>query len=231
MKFLLTCEHASNVVPAPWKACFANDPEVLNTHRGFDPGARKLYRRLLPLADAGWEGACSRLVIELNRSLHHPALFSRYMGELSPADKESLIARYYRPFREATRSCIQTWIQQGHSVFHLSVHTFTPVLQGEVRNADIGLLYDPQRPQEKFSATRWRDIWKAGAPHWRIRMNYPYRGTADGHTTALRKEFTEGYQGLELEVNQGVLSHPGPARALAKTLQESLVLLLDRPVS
>ena len=34
-------------------------------------------------------------------------------------------------------------------VLHVAVHSFTPVLHGERRNADVGLLYDPARPRER----------------------------------------------------------------------------------
>ena len=37
---LLTCEHASNAVPAPHRPLFARRQGVLATHRAFDIGAR-----------------------------------------------------------------------------------------------------------------------------------------------------------------------------------------------
>ena len=40
-------------------------------------------------------------------------------------------------------------------------------------------------------------------PGWRVRRNYPYRGCADGFTTALHRKFSNVYYaGIELEVNQ-----------------------------
>jgi predicted N-formylglutamate amidohydrolase len=43
-------------------------------------------------------------------------------------------------------------------------------------------------------------------PGLAIMMNYPYRGVADGHTTALRRRFGDrGYLGLELEINQNLV--------------------------
>ena len=40
----------------------------------------------------------------------------------------------------------------------------------------------------------------------RVRMNYPYQGRSDGHTTALRRLFGSGeYIGIELEVNQALV--------------------------
>jgi predicted N-formylglutamate amidohydrolase len=87
-------------------------------------------------------------------------------------------------------------------VVHVSVHSFTPELDGDVRNADIGLLYDPKRKHEKAFCERWRTELLRRAPGLRVRMNYPYTGTSDGFTTALRRIFPKGYCGIELEVNQ-----------------------------
>jgi hypothetical protein len=33
-----------------------------------------------------------------------------------------------------------------------------------------------------------------------VRRNYPYKGIADGHVTALRRTFGPRYSGIELEV-------------------------------
>ncbi len=41
-------------------------------------------------------------------------------------------------------------------------------------------------------------------------MNYPYRGASDGLTTHLRKRFhVNEYLGIELEINQELLSKRG----------------------
>jgi len=59
-------------------------------------------------------------------------------------------------------------------------------MNGIVRNADIGFLYDPRRPSEKELAQLWREEIKKQCSDYRIRMNYPYTGISDGFTTALR---------------------------------------------
>lgn len=89
---------------------------------------------------------------------------------------------------------------QSGDLLHVSVHTFTPELQGQTRDFDIGLLYDPRRFNEKQVAAGW----KTGlSKHFRVRMNQPYKGSSDGLTTALRNFFpAEQYIGIELEVNQ-----------------------------
>jgi predicted N-formylglutamate amidohydrolase len=118
-------------------------------------------------------------------------------------EREAILEVHYFPYRRQVENAIQTFIAQNHSVLHLSVHSFTPELNGEVRNADIGLLYDPQRNTEKAFCARWNQEFEKLDSNLKVRFNYPYRGTADGFTTHLRKLFPDGkYGGIELEVNQ-----------------------------
>ena len=37
-------------------------------------------------------------------------------------------------------------MSRGRRVIHISSHSFTPELNGKVRRADVGLLYDPGSP-------------------------------------------------------------------------------------
>jgi predicted N-formylglutamate amidohydrolase len=101
-------------------------------------------------------------------------------------------------------------VAAGHRVIHLSSHSFTPVLDGNVRNADVGLLYDPARPSEAAMAARWKAAFAAHAPALRVRRNYPYKGRNDGLTSSLRRRFPSGtYVGMEIELNHGFMVH-GP---------------------
>ena len=59
----------------------------------------------------------------------------------------------------------------------------------------------------------------------RVRRNYPYRGAADGLTTALRRLFKpKDYLGLEIEINQALLasvSFHNVARTLVETIRQT----------
>ena len=90
-------------------------------------------------------------MVELNRSLHHPNLFSKWTKDLSPPEKERVLAEYYFPYRSKVEEYIHRALKDQDALIHLSVHSFTPVMDGIVRNADIGLLYDPRRIPDKLS--------------------------------------------------------------------------------
>jgi predicted N-formylglutamate amidohydrolase len=100
------------------------------------------------------------------------------------------------------------------------MHSFTPVLKGEVRRADVAFLYDPASQVERDLCDGWSSRLKLARPDLRVRRNYPYRGTDDGFTTALRAEFGERkYAGIELEVNQRFpLDSPKEWRVLQQDL-------------
>ncbi|MCA9598534.1 MAG: N-formylglutamate amidohydrolase [Myxococcales bacterium] len=211
MRVVLTVEHATNHVPVELRPLFARARRVLDSHRGWDPGALQLARALRRRLDAPlFAGTVSRLVIDLNRSLHHPALVSRWTRDVPRAD---LVAHYWQPFRSATREAIDA----AGSVVHLSCHSFTPRLGSEVRNADIGLLYDPARPREVALVRR---IHALLGDELRVRRNYPYRGTADGHTQSLRRSLPKSrYIGIEVELSQARLDAiPRVARAIARAV-------------
>lgn len=199
---MLTCEHGGNKIPEEYKWKFENAEEILNSHRGFDPGALDLLMHLRSLSNSHYFTRTSRLLVELNRSLHHPDLFSEFTKDLSTSKKEEILSEYYWPYRNEVEKNIRNWVEAGEQVLHISVHTFTPVLKETIRNTEIGLLYDPARQKEKLLAKRWREYLKTNAPHHRVRFNYPYKGTADGFTTYLRKRFPENYMGIEIEINQ-----------------------------
>lgn len=110
-------------------------------------------------------------------------------------------------------------LEKHGKVLHLAIHSFTPVLNGETRNADLGLLYDPGRPSEKRWADRLHDALDPLPPALRIRRNYPYLGKADGLTAALRKKFAaRRYAGLEIELNQSAVAKRRDRDAIAKKL-------------
>ena len=107
-------------------------------------------------------------------------------------------------------------------ILHLSIHSFTPELNGEIRNADLGILYDPSRKEESALAKKIQKNLILIAPDLRVRKNYPYQGKNDGHTTALRKIFPpEKYIGFEIEMNQAYLQKISPQK-MAGILMESL---------
>ncbi|WP_299778501.1 N-formylglutamate amidohydrolase [uncultured Formosa sp.] len=202
MKLLLSCEHGENYIPKRFSPYFINKETTLQSHRGFDIGALDVFKYLKPLANFTNYSETSRLLIELNRSLHHKNLFSKYSKSLLTSEKQYLIDSYYMVYRNAIENYILKNIQIGESILHLSVHSFTPVLDDVTRTCDIGLLYDSANSGESEFCKTLKSNISIENPNLKIRFNYPYLGTADGFTTYLRKQFPENYLGIEIEINQ-----------------------------
>ena len=220
---LITCEHAGNRIPRPYAALFGGAGDLLASHRGWDPGAlalaRGLSRRLgSPLFAVTW----SRLFVEANRAPTNPRIWSRFTRALPRDERQRILERWWRPHRRAVEEAVSVEIARGHRVVHVAVHTFTPELDGEVRNADVGLLYDSRRKREAEVCRQWGAVLKGREPDLRVRYNYPYDGAADGLTTWLRRLHAQTrYVGIELEVNQTLVDGKR-WRRLQRQLAESL---------
>ena len=218
---ILTCEHASNRLPAAFKS--AVPAEVLKTHRAYDIGAVQVFRKLVKFAKPKFfcEGKFSRLFVDLNRTITNKSAFSDYYKQLEKRDKATAAkvkesaTKYWNEYRAAIEKFVASSLsspkrtslknrvaKSAPTIVHLGIHSFTPVLNGKVRNTDIGILYDPTRPQERAYANVIKGEIKRLYPTMKVRFNYPYKGTSDGLTTTLRKKFGPSYVAIEIEINQ-----------------------------
>lgn len=229
MKLMLTCEHASNRLPASFKKAIPAD--VLKTHRAYDIGACAVFRKLVRFAKPEFysEGKFSRLFVDLNRTLTNKSAFSEYYDALEARDKSAAkkakaqATAYWQEYRAAIEKFVASSLpalsnvevsspkrtasktrgaKPAPEIVHLGIHSFTPVLSGKVRNTDIGILYDPTRPQERAYANVIKAEIKRLYPTMKVRFNYPYKGSSDGLTTTLRKKIGPRYVGIEIEINQ-----------------------------
>ena len=65
---IITCEHGGNAVPAAYAALFSGHELLLETHRGWDPGALELAGQMASKFDAPlYAATTTRLLIDLNR--------------------------------------------------------------------------------------------------------------------------------------------------------------------
>lgn len=217
-------------MPVAYQSLFQGHQQVLRSHLGYDIGALELFDELKELADISFYAETTRLLVELNRSLHHNKLFSDYTRNLADADKNLILKHYYYPYRDKVEQLVQDFVMGGRSVLHIAVHSFTPVLNGEERQTDIGLLYDPKRKSEQAFCRTWREELLKQQSDLMVRNNYPYLGISDGLPTYLRKRFKDSeYLGIELEVNQKFpISDAEGWSMLKQTIKQSLKQALWR---
>jgi predicted N-formylglutamate amidohydrolase len=215
-KYFFSCEHAGNQIPASLKNEVKIPKSVINTHRAIDLGAKNILLKLAKEFNSEpLYNDISRLIIEYNRSMHHPKLFSEYSRGIDQLPKDLLI-RDYKIYRQK----IIKKVKNCH--YHLSIHSFTPVLNEVTRNCEIGLLYDPRRFKEKRFCEELKKLLNEQGIT--CRLNYPYKGISDGLTTYLRKEIGSNYAGIEIEFNQKIIK----SYQILNSVIHSLKLLTDR---
>ena len=227
---IVSCEHGGREVPAAYAALFAGHEALLDSHRGWDRGALELAQRIADAFGAPlFASTTTRLLIDLNRSRGHRQIFSEATRGLTPAQRQQIVLRHYRPHRDAIEHEIAHRIARGAQVIHVASHSFTPRLNGVVRRADVAWLYDPRQVAEATLSRLWMAELAQRAPGLRLRRNYPYRGRGDGVASLLRKRHPGGaYVGIELEVNQRFVQRGG---ALWAALCSDLVDALAAAVS
>ena len=190
---VISCEHAGNRVPEKYEGLFTK--EALESHRGYDIGALSLAQSF---QQEVIQNNVTRLLVDVNRSLHTETLFSYPFSE---AEQEEIVQKYYIPHRNRVLKAVIEGFQHSKKVLHLSMHSFTPVMNGVERDVDIGLLFDPSRLYESQFCRKLSEYLQAHS-QFKIRMNEPYLGISDGLTTTLRTLFPDEYMGVEIEVNQ-----------------------------
>jgi predicted N-formylglutamate amidohydrolase len=203
--YIVTCEHATNAIPPNYKHLFEGAEGVLRSHRGWDPGAWEFAAALARQLNAPiLGGTVSRLLVDMNREEENPEVFSVYTSVLSEDQRDWLLEKYHRDYRRKAELMLDGPMRLGRSVVHFSVHTFTPILNGVERDADVGILFDPAREREAELANAWMRAIEEREPTIRVKLNYPYFGTSDGLATWLRQRHDgQHYLGIEFELNHG----------------------------
>ncbi|HXV13567.1 MAG TPA: N-formylglutamate amidohydrolase [Candidatus Krumholzibacteria bacterium] len=230
---VVSCEHAGNRVPTAYRSLFRGHAGALKSHRGWDPGALDLARAVAFACHAPLlANTTTRLLVECNRSIGSAELFSEFTRDLDTSEHMRLLVTHYLPHRRAVDIAVRRALRRHERVVHIGVHTFTPVLGGKRRSADLGLLYDPSRRFEVEVAGALATSLRAFGPTLRVRRNYPYRGWTDGLTTTLRRRFSaQGYAGIEIEVNHALMRKPvvwkQVKRALADAARAGIQLSQD----
>ena len=147
-RWLVTCDHASNRVPASVNGGDLGLPAAdMARHIAHDIGAAGVARSLAAALDSpAILGGFSRLVIDPNRGEDDPTLLMRlYDGTIIPANRAADAAEtarrlvaFHRPYHAACTALAQ---RRDDTVL-VAVHSFTPQLRGHPpRPWHVGVLY------------------------------------------------------------------------------------------
>lgn len=222
-KIIISCEHAGNYIPKSYSHIFEGKHEILASHRGWDIGSMEIGKYVARHLEAPFFfQKVSRLLVEANRSLHNPELFSEFSAVLPETEKKQLIDSYHHGYRLSVINEIEKALLSFERVIHVSIHSFTPVLNGVERSVDIGVLVDESIAAEAEYGYFLKDRISVAIPEMLTMVNIPYNGADDGFTTYMRTQYSsDRYLGVELEINQ---KHVGTSQM--EVIKRGLVVAL-----
>jgi len=223
--FVFTCEHASCDVPVEYDD-LGLDTDQLQDHIGWDIGAGSLTAHLARHFDAtAVLAGVSRLVIDCNRDLtDHDLIVSQSHGVPVPGnrhvdadERHRRISQFYEPYHAA----VDAVLRRQRDRFLVSVHSFTPVLNGRERRLDVGILFDVYADEAQRLE---KALAGAGL---RVRYNEPYSAFDGLIYSAARHGGCHGAPYLELEVNNALLREPHAVERMAVAIARALAVLRD----
>ncbi|NNC77972.1 MAG: N-formylglutamate amidohydrolase, partial [Woeseiaceae bacterium] len=138
---LLVCDHASCRFPESL-GDLGLDPFARRCHLAIDIGAGSLTEFLADaLGVTAVVAQYSRLVVDCNRNLMDPGAFLAYgdgilvpgNNSLRQSDKDARATAIYWPYHGAIDEQLGRLAATGKAPAFISVHSFTPVLNGEAR--------------------------------------------------------------------------------------------------
>lgn len=226
-KLILTCEHADYQVP-PFisKSQLHLTHELLKSHRGWDQGALALAKALqLEPSAKLFSFSTTRLLVDANRTVGGLNDLPRLSQACDLKQKQKLL-ELHRRYREELNQFAQREAKKSRPIFILSVHSFTPVLDGRKRKTDIGLLFRPRIAKElEFAKGLKKNLKRQSfTSNLNIHMNLPYRGFTDCCLNDVLDQYLkhQHVNGLFLEVNQRLLQRPSQIRKLGQAIRSAL---------
>lgn len=147
---VLVCEHASARIPDAFNE-LGLDKEAQRSHIAWDPGASAVARYLSDELNAVLvESTVSRLVYDCNRPPEAPSAVpirsERYdipgNQNLSESERMARAEQVYFPFEKTLANTLTNHVVTPIIV---TVHSFTPIYNGEQRHVEIGVLHDADK--------------------------------------------------------------------------------------
>jgi len=223
---VLVCDHASNRVPQRL-GTLGLDAARLADHIGWDPGAADVARRLSAHLDAPLVlSSYSRLVIDCNRPLRNAESIAEQSAGasvpgnrgLSPEEREIRTNALFQSYHGAIDRLLDSRSQRPSLL--LSIHSFTPVLNGRPRPWQIGVSYGHNR---EFAALMLRALARSGDITIGDNEPYPIKDDVD-YTIPVHGE-DRGLPSVMIEIRQDGIRTAAGAASWAARLADAYRLI------
>ena len=227
---LLVCDHASHRFPKSL-GDMGLDPFARRCHLAVDIGAGAVTQTLAKrLGVTAIVHNYSRLIVDCNRQLMDPGAFLEYGdGILVPGnrnlhqeDKDLRASALYWPYHCAIDEQVQRLKKSGPVPAFISIHSFTPVLNGESRQWEMGVLWDKDE--------QLRDIFLPGLREagYRVGDNEPYSGKAPQDFTIDHHAEEIGLPHIGIEIRQDLIDDAGGVAEVAEVMHGIVASIPDR---
>ncbi len=217
---LLVCDHASCRFPKSL-GDMGLDPFARRCHLAVDIGAGPLTERLAEsLGVTAVLAQYSRLVMDCNRQLMDPSAYLEYGDgtvvpgnrNLHQADKDLRASTLYWPYHDALDKQVQRLSKLGPPPAFIAIHSFTPVMNGEARPWEMGVLWDTDM--------RLRNIFLEGfrAAGYFVGDNEPYSGKAPQDFTIDHHAEEIGLPHIGIEIRQDLIDDDEGVEKIARLM-------------
>ncbi|MFC6490843.1 N-formylglutamate amidohydrolase [Nitratireductor sp. GCM10026969] len=230
---VLVADHASNLLPEEYGDLGLPAAEFTR-HIAYDIGVEPVTRKLAALTGAPAVMArFSRLLVDPNRGPDDPTLIRQlYDGTvvpgnypMSPEERQKRLDAFYTPYHDAVSALIASVATaHGAAPLVISIHSFTPFMQGRERPWHVGLLWDrdDRAIRPLFAAL------EAEPGGLVVGDNEPYDGALRGDTM-YRHCTANGFPHALIEIRQDLIAAEAGQAEWAERLAPILDALNARP--
>lgn len=234
-KCLIVCDHASNKIPGTLKNLGVSKKD-LQKHIAWDPGTAEIGRYLSVALDApAVLASYSRLVADLNRGAKTKECMLEVSDHilipgnknLSTDARRARVREIFTPYHREISRLLKKWAAKKQVPVLLSIHSFTPKMDGKRRPWQVGVLWNKD---DRLSRRVIKNL-RRDNPGLLIGANEPYSLKAlnlSENTVGTHAE-KKGLPCLVVEFRQDLVSTPLKAQKWAKILLRSLLPVLEDP--
>jgi predicted N-formylglutamate amidohydrolase len=229
---VLVADHAGRDLPDEYGDLGLPESEF-GRHIAYDIGVADVTRKLAQLTGAPAIMAnFSRLLIDPNRGEDDPTLIRQlYDGTIVPGnypmtagERQKRLDLFYRPYHDAVGALIASVARaSGRAPLIISVHSFTPVMQGIVRPWHVGILWDLD---DRAAGLLIEMLGRDGTLV--VGDNEPYDGALRGDTM-FRHAIVNGYAHALIELRQDLIRDTRGATEWAGRLAPIIEAINGRP--
>ncbi len=206
---ILVCEHAGKLLPEEVGSLGISDA-VLESHIGWDLGAAALSREVARLLDSTLIlQRYSRLVYDCNRSLdaidaiveQSDDVYVPGNANLDADQRQQRFELVYKPFFESINAIIQDRMTAGAAPIIVTIHSFTPIYQGQQRDTELGVIHDTDArlADSLLSITRQQQDYQSA-------RNEPYSAEDDVTHTLITHGINNQLLNVMFEIRSDLIS-------------------------